>query len=972
VLAHRDQTLRVRFDAFDLDEADARLRRDGLPVPLAPKAFAVLCTLARQPGVLVTKNDLLDAVWGHQHVSESVLKTIISELRSALADDARQPRYIETASRRGYRFIARVAADATTSVTRPNAAAVPAPAPPPIHRTVHPESIIGRASALACLREAWARAQAGDRQLVWIAGEAGVGKSTLIQRFVSELPPGTAVQGQCVEHFGTGEPYLPILEAMNELCRREPELATIMRAVAPTWLLQLPWLSNEAERATLHREVAGAHQERMVREMRELMDRFTAGRPLVFVLEDMHWSDHGTLRMMEHFARRPRPVKILWIASFRLTQVIAEAHPLRDLRQELRLHRLCEEILLEPFSESEVGAYMQERLPEAPLPEAFIRRLHQHTDGLPLFVANVAETLLAQTSALKSWLDAGTSAPLPVPDSLSGVIEKQITRLDTAVQLLLQAAAVCGVEFRVSTVSKILNRDADWVGAQCDELVHRQFWLRHVDVESCADGSLDTRYAFLHALYRHVFYQRLSVTKRIEFHRRAAQAIEQASPFSTAAELASHFERGHQPLMAMRYYAEAAANAVVRHFSPLEAINLIAAGLRLLDHAPAGVQRMELELALVHHRGIACAQVFGIASPESISAFDRARVLCDALPETPERALLFNGLGLTRYVRGDYPGAIEIAERARECAERLHHALLRLYYCMLRGLVHVMQGEYPSARERLAGGLEAYRELNEDRLPLAAFVVHPLVTIESYLAIVLMHMGLADQSRALIRSARAHADVIRQPMTRMLAYWNEALIAIRTEDVETVAVNAEHLRVITEETMLAQFAGPAKWLQGWAEARVGSPRVGFRTIREGYEIHAKLGRYSGNTETLNFGAEALLIAGDLAEARVQLDQAEALAARIGERFELPNIQLVRARVVLAEGDHQGAQDLMQAALRTAREQQAPYYELKALVALCSLEKPSANDLAELRGLYGRLPEGLDLPLARRAATLIRN
>src|SRR5262245_42479774 len=99
--------LRLRFDTFELDEADARLKRAGAPVALAPKAFAVLCTLARQPGILVTKDALLDAVWGHRHVSESVLKTTISEVRAALNDDAKKPRFIETASRRGYRFIGR-------------------------------------------------------------------------------------------------------------------------------------------------------------------------------------------------------------------------------------------------------------------------------------------------------------------------------------------------------------------------------------------------------------------------------------------------------------------------------------------------------------------------------------------------------------------------------------------------------------------------------------------------------------------------------------------------------------------------------------------------------------------------------------------------------------------------------------------------------------------------------------------------
>src|SRR5690349_4832492 len=131
-MASRGPTLRVQFDTFELDEADARLRRDGTPVPLAPKAFAVLCTLIRQPGVLVTKSDLLDAVWGHQHVSESVLKTIVSELRAALADDAKQPRYIETASRRGYRFIGTTAAvTAAPATTAPFTAVLGIPSERP-------------------------------------------------------------------------------------------------------------------------------------------------------------------------------------------------------------------------------------------------------------------------------------------------------------------------------------------------------------------------------------------------------------------------------------------------------------------------------------------------------------------------------------------------------------------------------------------------------------------------------------------------------------------------------------------------------------------------------------------------------------------------------------------------------------------------------------------------------------------------
>ena len=118
----------LRFDCFELDEADARLARAGEPVALAPKPFAVLCALARKPDKLVTKNELLDAVWGHRFVTDSVLKSAISEVRAALGDDPKQPRYIETVSRRGYRFIAATAGTPSQSgaAVEPNGAGAPA------------------------------------------------------------------------------------------------------------------------------------------------------------------------------------------------------------------------------------------------------------------------------------------------------------------------------------------------------------------------------------------------------------------------------------------------------------------------------------------------------------------------------------------------------------------------------------------------------------------------------------------------------------------------------------------------------------------------------------------------------------------------------------------------------------------------------------------------------------------------------
>ncbi|MGB8437650.1 MAG: winged helix-turn-helix domain-containing protein, partial [Burkholderiales bacterium] len=240
--------VRVRFDAFELDEANASLLRDGKAVALAPTPCAVLCALVRQPGSLLTKHALLDPVWGHQFVSDSVLKTAISDLRTVLDDHPRHPRLIETVSRRGYRFIGATTAIPSASTARASVSRT---------RSLPASVFIGRAEALSLLHSNWDLACSGKRAIVWIAGEPGIGKTTLIEHFIAGLGDVVCVRGQCVEHYGTGEPFLPVLEAVAELCRSDSAAAALLRSVAPTWLLQLPWLSTPEERDALRRELAG-------------------------------------------------------------------------------------------------------------------------------------------------------------------------------------------------------------------------------------------------------------------------------------------------------------------------------------------------------------------------------------------------------------------------------------------------------------------------------------------------------------------------------------------------------------------------------------------------------------------------------------------------------------------------------------------------------------------------------------------
>jgi DNA-binding winged helix-turn-helix (wHTH) protein len=966
------QPVRARFDAFELDERAARLTREGRAVPLPPKAFAVLCTLARQPGQLVTKSALLDAVWGHQHVSESVLKTTISELRAALSDDARQPRYIETASRLGYRFVAALAEQRVTAAGTPGMLWVDDTQSPA--QTLAPPSIIGRRGALARLRTAWEQAAAGRRQLVWIAGEAGVGKTTLIDTFVTQAGAVLCVHGQCVGQFGAGEPYLPVLEALGSLCRKDHTLAPMMHAVAPTWLLQLPWLASESERDALRRELSGISPERMLRELAELLDRYTERQPLLLITEDLHWSDQATVRLMDHVARRRTPARLMWLGSFRVAELVSEDHPLKSLRYELRMHKLCEEILLDPFSEQEVAAYVDSRFPGTAFPEAFVRRLHTHTDGLPLFLVNVIDDLVSRGRMQLGdgqLLSESVAIAWQVPENLAGVMETQIARLPADQRSILEAASVCGVEFRPQTVAEVLDRDVHWVGERCDELARQQNWIGHVDLAGLPDGSLSARYAFRHALYRHVFYQRIAALARARMHRCAAVSLERgraAGVAVTAAELASHYELGHEPVSALRHYADAADNAL-RHFAPVEAVKLTGQALGLLPRCPDDPERLRLELAISLKRGVACSQAFGMGSQEARTAYERAQALCDLMPERPALGWALNGLGLVRYGDGDYRATHALGTRILALAERHDEPNLLIAACNLLGMSCAALGQHRDGQQWLQRGIAACDGLNA---PLAydRFFLDPGVTMRGHLGLHLLPSGLFDQARVHVDAALTRARALNHPISEALALQCACMLEIRLQRPERVASLAASMEKLADQHGIVQAQGARRLLGGWALAQLSDPAAGHALILEGHAIMKRVGTIARSTQILGYAVEALAAAGRWDEARAQADEAMQLAQRLDERTRFCDLHLLHARIALAQGQVEAARASMHASLAEARAQEALGYELAAWLALCELPDAAASEVDGLAQAHGQVTEGFDTALVTRARDLL--
>ncbi|MFT3734222.1 MAG: AAA family ATPase [Rhodocyclaceae bacterium] len=988
--------LRLRFDAFELDERDARLTRNGEPIPLAPKAFDLLCALARQRGQLVTKDMLLDAVWGHRHVSESVLKSTISAVRAALSDDAKQPRFIETASRRGYRFIGTTSSNPSPGhepvreATLAAHAAQPAPA--------SSSTLIGRQAALDQLHGAWHKAASGQRQIMWLSGEAGIGKTTLIDHFTATLPDAHGViraHGQCVEQYGAGEPYLPVLEALASLCREDPALVALMRAVAPSWLMQLPWLLDDTQREALRqtRDALPLSQERMLRELGELFDRYTQDRPLLLVTEDLHWSDHATTHLIDHIARRRSPARFMWLVSLRLADAITGGHPLERLRHELRLHRLCHEIALTPFNEQEVAHCVEQHLAQHkpntsrndPAARNFIRSLHRHTGGLPLFLVSVLDDLATHSLAthedsathLDALPDAGAlpAVSLRVPDNLAGVIGQQLERLTPEQQTLLEAASVCGVEFRAAILAAVLEHDPADTSARCDELVRAQRWLAAGHIARLPDGTLDARYVFPHALYRQVIHQRIGSLRRAQLHQRAAQALELSRLAGlpvTAAELASHYEASHDLVAAVRHLAEAAQSAQ-RHYAPAETLQLSTHGLQLLARCPLNPQspeRLKLELALLTPRSAACAALHGIEAPESRIAFERVHELVSALPDAGLRTQELTGLGWVFFARGDYEQAIALGTRLATLAEKRNDPLLQASACNLVGCVYSFQGNPLAGRQWLAHGAELCRDIG-DQIIAHPSVVDLEVAMHARLSMPLFMLGHIDQARAAITTARERAERIGQPFARMIATYFGILYEIRLGNAREADTLCNTLDDIVTTHGLVQGEGPALWMRGWAIAQLGEPAKGYDMIMQGYARQTKLGtRGAGCAGVLALAASALTLMERWSEAQTHIDEGLTLATEIGEGLFLPDLHMLQARCASALGQAKVAGKAMQAALSAAREQHALWQELRVLVGLCSREGVSAETLLALKAACEKLEEGRDTVLAQQAEKLL--
>ena len=939
------------FDAFRVDSYNRQLVRlddAGLPadVPLGSRALDILIVLLARHGELVSKEEIMDAVWPGLAVEENNLTVQISAIRRAIDAGRDGPSLLQTVPRRGYRFVGEVTLP-PAKVLQAEPPSGPAGSahdlPKPLSAPASPRWWVGRTAPLQSFERSLRKAFAGSRQVVFVTGEAGIGKTTLIE-MATDRQSGRRVgilRGRCAEVFGAEEAFLPLIDALTEACRDATGARVVeaIRTHAPTWLLQMPALLALSDRAAVQADIFGATRERMLREFCELMEVLSEDCPWILVLEDLHWSDVATVNALSRLARGERTAAVLVLASYRPPAATGAAHPAWTLHQDLQIHGRATDIVLDRLSLDEVEHYLLLRFGNPGMASTLAEVVFARTHGQPLFVTSLVDSFVDQQAIAEiggGWciVDAGALKQERIPRDLRAMIMSQIDQLAAEDQHMLEIASAAGVEFAAALVAAGVAGDLLDVERVLERLARRGHIVTAAGTSEWPDGTFCGSYGFQHALYQEVLYSRLSPSHRVQAHRRLGVRLETAYGAVTgdvAPVLAVHFEEGREFGRAVHYFGQAAASSVKR-LGNREAVNYLTRALIIVDRL-AGPDQFAARIALLRQRGwarrtlgdltgsvedlntmIAAAagagelrmEVNGLLTLGRFCLHADRRLCLEATERAVARsrdvedgALQFlvraTSASTNLYLKGWREDDAEVCRQAiRATADaRDHGTLIRRYG--IESILECSRSRYLECSVAATRGKALAQEAGD---------VYTFVLFNVMQSTALLHLGewrLLQRETAAARAlAERNANRPASALCRLTMAWlhAEALdfegARARCESVEDRIFEGNPFAFFFQRAVLAKaFVGLGQYEQATLQ---------FEAIDR--KLHADDGSldFTIYTQLCHCRSEHGLAAGDLTSAREQAALLYEYAAPAPDRNHLALAHQLRARIAAAEGD----------------------------------------------------------------------
>jgi len=835
--------------------------------------------------------------------------------------------------------------------------------------------LVGRDAEMTLLLERWAQSRDGMGQVVLLSGEAGIGKSRLVEmlreRAYSE--GATGIVFRCSPYHQNSALY-PVIDHLQRFLhwhrdeapearfdKLEQALQTSrlpLADVVPLFaaLLSVP-LSEHYPPLNLTSQLQRQQtQEALVAWLLEEAER----QPVLAVWEDLHWADPSTLDVLGLVLEQVPTARMLTLLTYR-----PEFRPPWATRSHLI------QLTLGRLGRPQVEALLSSLTGDKPLPADVVEQVLAKTDGVPLFVEELVKMILESGLVREDaghYVLTGPLPPLAIPSTLHDSLMARLDRLSTARELA-QLGAVLGREFSYELLQAV---------ALIDETTLQQGMAQLVDAELVYQRGLPPRswYIFKHALIQDTAYQSLLRSTRQQYHQRIAQVLAERFPDIAETQpelLAQHYTEAGLVQQAIPYWQQAGQRAIERS-GHLEAISHLTRGLELLKTLSDTMEHRQQELAVQTTLGPVLIATKGYAAPEVEQAYARARELCQQMGDTTQLFPVLWGLWIFYLARAGYQAAQELAAQLLILAQRVHTPALLLEAHLARGVTCFWSGELPSARDHFTHSLVLY-DPQQHRTHAFSYGQDPGIMCLSYMSWIQWLLGYPDT--ALMRSQEAFILAQQQahPFSLVYALAFTAFLRQSRRDKHAAQAQAEATIGLATEQGFAFRRASGIIVRGWALTAQGRAEEGILQIRQGLAAYRATGAEVGCTYYLALLAEAYGHSGQ-AETGLRV-LAEALAAvhQTGERFYEAELYRLQGELLLARSTCQTAEAeiCFHQALDIAHRQEAKSLELRAAMSLSRLwQRPDKRAAAHqlLVRIYGWFTEGFDTADLQEAKALL--
>lgn len=834
---------------------------------------------------------------------------------------------------------------------------------------------VGRDAEIARLGELLDRAVHGAGQVVTIAGEPGMGKSRLVHEFVHSAPADacTVLESGTTSHE-TSATYLAIAQLLRawfgiEERHTQAEAAEKLRvgvealdpALAPvvtplTALLDLP--VQDAHWSTLS---PPQKRQRTLEAVKTLVMRRSEVRPLILVVEDLHWCDPGTQAALDHLVDTVAACRVLLLLTHR-----------PEYRHQWFAKSYFSQLRLDPLGTENADRLLRALLGDDPELRDLRRQLIERTGGTPLFLEESVRAL-ADTGALAGRPGAYRAArpieTMQIPSTVHAVLAARIDRLPARQKSLLQTAAVIGQEIPVELLQPIAGVDGESLQALLAELQAAEFLYQSRLLP-------EPQYTFKHALTHRVAYESVLKERRRAVHLKLIDIIETryANRLDEHVESLAHHALGAQErLKAVRYLHRSAAKALQRS-AHTQAIRYLKQGLALIAALPDARERLKQELDYQKAIGVAMMAAKGWAAQEVLDAYTRAQALCESLGDERELFIALRGEGQYRMTGGQPEIARRLGHRCVGLAERSKDIGVRIETHHVFWTNSFFMGEYAEAGSHCASGISLYERTRDHALTYVYSGHDPGVCCRCFAALVHCLCGQPDRSLAICRDALELARQLDHPLTTAIVYWTYSLahlfrgepLAARDWAERTIAISEEYLLPLT------RFQGILN--AGCALAQLGDLDEGIARMREGI---AGIGATGADMGLPYFSAvlgEALAKAGQPDAGLAEIERGLSSADRRGARFQISEILRLKGDVLamVSKSNRSEALACYRESVVLADKQGAKLPKLRAATSLARAlaGKRGAAARNALQAAYDAITEGRDTADLRAAEALL--